>query len=306
MLADSKSLRSTNLPARICPTVLAGIGEKPGPTTKGWFSMGTDGRLDKEATFPNGTGHEPWEVPVAGVVIELSGALNVVTKEGTTKAGLPWDAVGAAEAKGDENPAPEANKAVARAPKSAAWEGTPPIPGTGKGRAVADETATPGTVAGSDEDEELSGNRASFTASTTAAKKFGSTALAPPKGVTTEDGGEGALDVYAREDVVADDEGSGEKAALDKLLFVVRVEGMTPRKDRANKRRRTIEQNHSSRQTANCSQANANSEWPLSEQSDENNCMKASQRVPARTPGPPLWPLWGKTADPHCFELNLA
>ena len=115
-------------------------------------------------------------------------------------------------------------------PKSTAWEGTPPILGTGKGRAVADETATPGTVHRSEDDEELSGDRANFTASTTAVKKVGSTALAPPKGVTTEDVGEDALHVYAREDVDTEDEGSGEKATLEKLLFVVRIEGVTQKK----------------------------------------------------------------------------
>ena len=34
MLTDSRSLKSTNLPLTIWLTVLAGTGEKPGPTTK--------------------------------------------------------------------------------------------------------------------------------------------------------------------------------------------------------------------------------------------------------------------------------
>lgn len=60
-------------------------------------------------------------------------------------------------------------------------------------------------------------------------KRFGSTALALPKGVATKDGGEDVLEFHASKEVEAENEGSGEKATLDKLLLVVRVEGMTPK-----------------------------------------------------------------------------
>ena len=38
-ITEFGSLKSTNLPAMIWPINLAGMGEKPGPTTNGWEGM---------------------------------------------------------------------------------------------------------------------------------------------------------------------------------------------------------------------------------------------------------------------------
>ena len=93
MLTDSKSPKSTYLPATIWLTVFAGIGEKPGPTTNGCWSSGPDGRFAAKVLSLSGTGTE---APAVIDVLKIGerGVAKVATKDGTIKLGLPCVAEG--------------------------------------------------------------------------------------------------------------------------------------------------------------------------------------------------------------------
>ena len=54
MLADSKSHRSRYFLAKIWLIILAGIGKKPRPTTKGCCIVGPDGWLENNVLTPTG------------------------------------------------------------------------------------------------------------------------------------------------------------------------------------------------------------------------------------------------------------
>ena len=88
MLTDSKSPKSTYLPATIWLTVFAGIGEKPGPTTNGCWSSGPEGRFAANVLSLSGTGTE---APAVIDVLKIGerGVAKVATKDGTVKLGLP-------------------------------------------------------------------------------------------------------------------------------------------------------------------------------------------------------------------------
>ena len=77
MFEESSSLKSTNLPATIWPTNLAGMGEKPGPTTNGCCSAGRDESEDALADEEGPKAHEGRDT--AGEEIG-----KVEIKEGTT------------------------------------------------------------------------------------------------------------------------------------------------------------------------------------------------------------------------------
>ena len=77
MFEESSSLKSTNLPATIWPTNLAGTGEKPGPTTNGCCSAGRDESEDTLADEEVPKAHEGRDT--AGEEIG-----KVEIKEGTT------------------------------------------------------------------------------------------------------------------------------------------------------------------------------------------------------------------------------
>ena len=93
MLTGNKSPKSTYLPATIWLIVFARIGKKPGPTTKGCWRSGPEGKLATKELSLNGTGRE---VPAVIEVLKIGecGVANVATKEGTVKLGLLWDAEG--------------------------------------------------------------------------------------------------------------------------------------------------------------------------------------------------------------------
>ena len=93
MLTDSKSPKSTYLPATIWLTVFAGIGKKLGPTTNGCWSSGPDGRFAAKVLSLSGTGTE---APAVIDVLKIGerGVAKVATKDGTVKLCPPCVAEG--------------------------------------------------------------------------------------------------------------------------------------------------------------------------------------------------------------------
>ena len=83
-----------NFPATTWPTTFAGMGEKSGPTMKGWFSTGNEVG-DEMLAWGNVAADETlsWDDVVAMLAMDREcegfGGKKVDTKVGTTKAGLP-------------------------------------------------------------------------------------------------------------------------------------------------------------------------------------------------------------------------
>lgn len=90
MLTVNRSLRSTNLPARIWLTVLGGIGEKPGPTTNGCWKIGDEDAPKAKELSQDGTASEAPTATV-GLAIAERGVAKVDKKEGTEKFCLPCE-----------------------------------------------------------------------------------------------------------------------------------------------------------------------------------------------------------------------
>ena len=82
-----------NFPATTWPTTFAGMGEKPGPTMKGWFSTGNEVG-DEMLAWGNVAADETlsWDDVVAMLAMDREcegfGGKKVDTKVGTTKAGM--------------------------------------------------------------------------------------------------------------------------------------------------------------------------------------------------------------------------
>ena len=116
-----------NFPTTTRPTTFVGMGEKPGPTMKGWFSTGNE-VADEMLAWGNVAADETlsWDDVVAMLAMDSEcegfGGKKVDTKVGTTKAGLPWAAEAPADVECAAKPAPEAAKAEACEDSS---EGTP-------------------------------------------------------------------------------------------------------------------------------------------------------------------------------------
>ena len=125
MLTDNKSPKSTYFPATIWLIVFTRIGKKLGPTTKGCWSSSPEGKLATKELSLNGTGTE---VPAVFEVLKISecGVANVVTKEGTVKLGLLWDAEGEGIGHCSWKRPPEAKNVAVCWDKLGDWSGTPP------------------------------------------------------------------------------------------------------------------------------------------------------------------------------------
>ena len=123
-LTGNKSPKSTYLPATIWLIVFARIGKKPGPTTKGCWSSGPEGKLATKELSLNGTGTE---VPAVIEVLNISecGVANVATKEGTVKLGLLWDDEGESIGCCSWKRPPEAKNVAVCWDKLGDWAGTP-------------------------------------------------------------------------------------------------------------------------------------------------------------------------------------
>ena len=124
-MTDSKSTKSTYLPATIWLTVFAGIGEKPGPATNGCWSTGPDGRFAAKVLSLSGTGTE---APAVIDVLKIGecGVAKVATKDGTIKLGLPCVAEGEDIACCYRKAPPEARKVAVCCEKLGDGAGTPP------------------------------------------------------------------------------------------------------------------------------------------------------------------------------------
>ena len=93
MLTDSKSPKSTYLPATIWLTVFSKTGEKRGPTTNFCWSSGPDGRFAAKVLSLSGPSTE---APAVIDVLKIGErrVVKVATKHGTVKLGLPCVAEG--------------------------------------------------------------------------------------------------------------------------------------------------------------------------------------------------------------------
>ena len=123
MFEDRRSLSSTNLPATIWPTSLAGIGEYPGPTTKGWCRIGAEtgeNTIYSEVSLRRNW----WGSDSARRHDNGFGGAKVRITDGTTRAGLPWEEDTWAKEECVEKPVPAVHKAEAWELKS--WPGMPP------------------------------------------------------------------------------------------------------------------------------------------------------------------------------------
>ena len=94
------------MPATIWLTSLAGTGEKPGPTTKGWCKIGIWASEER----PPMLGEAVTAAVLVDSITAVIGEANVVTKAGTTKLGLPWTVAAKTAGESDEKPMPEAAK----------------------------------------------------------------------------------------------------------------------------------------------------------------------------------------------------
>ena len=124
MFEDSRSLSSTNFPATIWPTSFAGIGENSSPTMKGWCRIGAE--TEGKALF---IARPAWDATGEAVIAQDDtsdgfGVSKVLTNDGTTGAGLPWEEDTWAKEECVENPVPAVHKAEAWELKS--WSGMPP------------------------------------------------------------------------------------------------------------------------------------------------------------------------------------
>ena len=200
MLTDSKSPKSTYLPATIWLTVFAGIGEKPGPTTNGCWSSGPDGRFAAKVLSLSGTGTE---APAVIDVLKIGerGVAKVATKDGTVKLGLPCVAEGEDIACCSGKAPPEARKVAVCCDKLGDGAGTPPKAACGSTLSEFPHRLLelePGPFSAANE---------AFTASTIAAIRAGSWRPAATTGAETVEDVCGA--VFATE---ASDEGPDDSA----------------------------------------------------------------------------------------------
>ena len=277
MLTDSKSPKSTYLPATIWVTVFAGIGEKLGPTTNGCWSSGPNGRLAAKELLLSGTGTE---APAVVDVLKIGqrGVAKVATKDGTVKLGLPCVAEGEDIACCSGKAPPEAKKVAVCCDKLDDGAVTPP-------EAACSSTLSefprkllelePGPFSAANE---------AFTASTIAAIRAGSWTPAATTGAETvedvcgaefaaEASDEGPDDSACKR--VSDDEFSPSKRAA-KLLLVRRVVIVQAENSKQAKPKHKLARKQQAIATTLCEELQA------------SNCVYKSRGAPARGIGPPL------------------
>ena len=277
MLTDSKSPKSTYLPATIWLTVFAGIGEKPGPTTNGCWSSGPDGRFAAKVLSLSGT---RTEAPAVIDVLKIGerGVAKVATKDGAVKLGLPCVAEDDDIACCSGKASPEAKKVAVCCDK------------LDDGAVTPTEAACSSTLSEFPrkllelEAGPFSAANEAFTASTISAIRAGSWTPAARTGAeTVEDvcGAEFAAEAsdegpdYSACKRVSDDEFSPSKRAA-KLLLVRRAVIIQAENSKQAKPKHKLARKQQAIATTLCEELQA------------SNCVYKSRGAPARGIGPPL------------------